>query len=100
MDDADIIWLRRLLKEFQIDSSPPKTLFCDNVSSIALANNSIFHARTKHIEIDFHFIRECIKNNLLQVSHVHTTYQLAHLFIKVLSLQCFQDLRSKLIILE
>ncbi|PKU64369.1 Retrovirus-related Pol polyprotein from transposon TNT 1-94 [Dendrobium catenatum] len=96
----DIIWLQRLLGEFGITSSSPTTLFCDNISSIALANNPVFHARTKHIEIDFHFVRECINNRLLQVAHIHTTDQLADLFTKALSLQRFQFLRHKLTILE
>ncbi|PKU63719.1 Retrovirus-related Pol polyprotein from transposon TNT 1-94 [Dendrobium catenatum] len=96
----DIIWLQRLLGEFGISSSSPTTLFCDNISYIALANNPVFHARTKHIEIDFHFVRECFHNKLLHVTHVHTTDQLADLFTKALSLQRFQFLRHKLTIHE
>ncbi|PKU81182.1 putative mitochondrial protein [Dendrobium catenatum] len=97
---TDIIWLKRLLAEFQINSSTPTPLFCDNVSSIALANNPVFHARTKHIEIDFHFVRECIKNATLQVHHIHSTDQIADLFTKALSLQRFHFLRDKLTILD
>ncbi|PKU72574.1 putative mitochondrial protein [Dendrobium catenatum] len=97
---TDIIWLRRLLKEFSIPTSAPTVLLCDNISSIALANNPIFRARTKHIEIDFHFVRECIKNKLITVSYIHTVDQLADLFTKPLSIPRFQFLRDKLHISE
>ncbi|PKU73727.1 putative mitochondrial protein [Dendrobium catenatum] len=86
---ADIIWLRHLLPEFHIAVNSPTALFCDNISSIALANNHVFHARTKHIEIDFYFVCECIKNNQLQVLHILSIDQLADLFTKALSLSRF-----------
>ncbi|XP_020677694.1 uncharacterized protein LOC110096213 [Dendrobium catenatum] len=47
---ADTIWIRRLLADFGIKHDPPVDIFCDNMSTIALANNPVFHARTKHIE--------------------------------------------------
>ncbi|KAI0518896.1 hypothetical protein KFK09_006333 [Dendrobium nobile] len=53
---SDIVWLRRLLSDFSITLTSPTKLHCDNVSALALANNPVFHARTKHIEIDYHFI--------------------------------------------
>ncbi|PKU78730.1 Retrovirus-related Pol polyprotein from transposon TNT 1-94 [Dendrobium catenatum] len=55
---SEVIWLRRLLADFRISSPQPTVIFCDNTSAIALANNPVFHARTKHIEVDCHFIRE------------------------------------------
>ncbi|XP_020703349.1 uncharacterized protein LOC110114717 [Dendrobium catenatum] len=64
---TDIIWLRRLLQEFQLNVSQPTRLFCDNISAMVIATNPIFHARTKHIEIDFQFIRDCIKSKVIQI---------------------------------
>ncbi|PKU69741.1 Retrovirus-related Pol polyprotein from transposon TNT 1-94 [Dendrobium catenatum] len=55
---ADIIWLKWILADFGIPSEQPTDLFCDNTSAIALANNPVFHARTKHIEIDQRFVRD------------------------------------------
>ncbi|XP_020688306.1 uncharacterized protein LOC110103801 [Dendrobium catenatum] len=49
---ADTIWLKKLLVDFRIAHSHPMDIYCDNTSTIALANNPVFHARTKHIEID------------------------------------------------
>ncbi|XP_020690135.1 uncharacterized protein LOC110105104 [Dendrobium catenatum] len=95
-----LIWLRCLLAEFHLSTSQPKVLFCDNISTIALANNPIFHARTKHIEIDFHFIRDCIKNQVLKITHFYTNDQLADLFTKSLSIHRFSHLRNKLTLAE
>ncbi|KAI0500967.1 hypothetical protein KFK09_019185 [Dendrobium nobile] len=53
---ADTIWLKRLLQDFHIPHNQPIKLFCDNTSAIALALNLVFHARTKHIEIDQRFV--------------------------------------------
>jgi hypothetical protein len=53
---AELFWLRMLLQELQISLNSPLTLWCDNSGALALASNPIFHARTKHIEVDFHFI--------------------------------------------
>ncbi|PKU83560.1 putative mitochondrial protein [Dendrobium catenatum] len=97
---TDLIWLRRLLDEFHISTSQPTVLFCDNISAIALANNPIFHPRTKHIEINFHFIRDCIKNQVLKITHVYTEDQLADLFTKSLSIPQFAQLRNKLTLAE
>ncbi|PKU60505.1 putative mitochondrial protein [Dendrobium catenatum] len=95
---TDLIWLRRLINEFKIPTSHPTVLLCDNISAITLANNPIFHARTKHIEIDFQFVRDCIKNQVLHIDHVYTQDQLADVFTKSLSIPRFTQLRAKLTI--
>ena len=50
------IWLKRLLKDLQEEVSDPTTIYCDNLSNIQLAKNPVFHARTKHIEVHYHFV--------------------------------------------
>ncbi|XP_020691539.1 uncharacterized protein LOC110106117 [Dendrobium catenatum] len=57
---ADTIWLKHLLADFNIPHTSPVAFYCDNTSAIALENNPVFHARTKHIEIDQRFIRDHI----------------------------------------
>ena len=52
---CEIIWLRWLLVDMGVHISSSTTLHCDNKSAIQIEKNSIFHERTKHIEIDFHF---------------------------------------------
>ncbi|PKU77708.1 Retrovirus-related Pol polyprotein from transposon TNT 1-94 [Dendrobium catenatum] len=93
---AEILWLRRLLEDLHIPQTNPTTVYCDNTSAIALANNPVFHARTKHIEVDCHFIRDCIKKNHISVHHICTEDQLADLFTKPLPTTRFKFLSSKL----
>jgi hypothetical protein len=59
---TEMYWLRMLLKELQVPLPSPPTLWCDNSGALALASNPVFHARTKHIGVDFHFIREKVIN--------------------------------------
>lgn len=95
---TEIIWLRRLLTDFDINTNTPTPIYCDNISAIALANNPIYHARTKHIEIDQHFIRACIQDNTITVHHINSTDQPADIFTKSLATNRFQLLRDKLTI--
>ena len=55
---AELCWIQMILKDLGVYLSLPPMLWCDNVSALALASNPIFHARTKHIEVDYHYIRE------------------------------------------
>ena len=57
---CEAIWLKRLLKDLQVEVSDPTTIYCNNLSNIQLAKNPVFHARTKHIEVHYHFVRECV----------------------------------------
>uniref|UniRef100_A0A2N9IH28 Reverse transcriptase Ty1/copia-type domain-containing protein n=1 Tax=Fagus sylvatica TaxID=28930 RepID=A0A2N9IH28_FAGSY len=89
---AEVCWIRTLLKAIGIYLSQPPILWCDNVSALAIASNPVFHARTKHIEVDFHFIRERVLHKDLVVKFVSTTDQLADIFTKSLPTQRFIDL--------
>ncbi|XP_020682289.2 uncharacterized protein LOC110099471 [Dendrobium catenatum] len=70
-------------------------LFCDNMSAIALAHNPIYHARTKHIEIDHRFVRDHIQNKAIRLLPIGTNFQIADILTKPLSTPRFQELRSK-----
>uniref|UniRef100_A0A2N9IKH6 CCHC-type domain-containing protein n=2 Tax=Fagus sylvatica TaxID=28930 RepID=A0A2N9IKH6_FAGSY len=95
---AEVCWLRVLLRDLSIFISAPPILWCDNVSALAIASNPVFHARTKHIEVDFHFIRERVLRKDLQVQFVSTADQLADIFTKGLSSPRFRELQSKLMV--
>ena len=73
---AELYWIRMLLKDRCIPLLSPPTVWCDNQSAIALATNPVYHAQTKHIEIDFHFIREKIQNKDVQIHYISTKLQI------------------------
>lgn len=97
---ADVIWLRRLLTDFGITQTAPTDIYCDNTSAIALANNPVFHARTKHIEIDHRFVRDHISQGNIRVLPISTIDQIANIFTKSLSTPRFHHLRLKLNVLQ
>ena len=89
---AELCWIRTLLKDLGIFLSQTSILWCDNVSTLSIASNPVFHARIKHIEVDFHFVRERVLCKDLEVKFVSTVDQLADIFTKSLPTQRFIDL--------
>ena len=73
-------------------------LWCDNVSALAIASNLVFHARTKHVELDYHFFREHVLWRDLQVKYIATVDHLADVFTKSLSTSRFHFLHSKIMV--
>ena len=55
---CEVVWLQKLLLDLGKSVDDFVVIYCDNISSILLANNPVYHARTKHIEVHYHFIRE------------------------------------------
>jgi carbonic anhydrase len=75
-------------------------VYCDNVSVIYLFGNPVQHQRTKHIEMDIHFVHEKVARGQVHVLHVPSRYQIANIFTKGLPLVLFQDFRDSLSIRE
>ena len=90
------IWLRRVLKELKISDEEPMKMFCDNQSAISIAKNPVHHDRTKHVEIDRHFIKEKIDEGIIKILYVPTSLQTADILTKALPRKVFDDLSSKL----
>jgi hypothetical protein len=95
---AELYWIRMLLCDLHVSLVSPPTLWCDNLGALALATNPIYHARTKHIEVDYHFTREKVVRRDIQLRFISTSIQLADLFTKGLTAARFQLLRDKLLI--
>ncbi|GJZ26200.1 gag/pol polyprotein [Tanacetum coccineum] len=103
---AELTWLQALLHELGIRSSSTPILWCDNLgatylsanpmSANPMSANPIFRARTKHVEIDNHFVREKVAQGDLRVQHISTHDQNADIFTKPLPTPRFLFLRSKL----
>jgi hypothetical protein len=93
---AEATWLRQLLQELQHSPRRATLVYCDNVSAVYLSSNPVQHQRTKHVEIDLHFVREKVALGHVRVLHVPTTSQYADVFTKGLPTSLFQEFRSSL----
>lgn len=80
----ELVRLQRLLKELTIPFSSFIAVFCDRQSSLHIAKNSVFHERTKNIEVDCHFVRNKLQECLICLHHIGTTQQLADILTKAL----------------
>ena len=79
---SELLWLRWLLKDLGMSTSSATPLYCDNQSAIHIAHNDVFHERTKHIKIDYHFIRYHLVHGALKLISVSSKDQLADIFTK------------------
>jgi hypothetical protein len=96
MVTSELIWLRSLLTELHVSLPSPPVLYCDNLGATFLAANPVFHARTKHIEIDFYFVRDQLASHALRIQFLCSADQLAYILTKNLSSTRFLLLTSKL----
>ena len=87
-----------LFKELKIYLATPPVLWCDDLSALALAFNLVFHAKTKHIEVDYHFVRENVLNWDILLKFISTHDQATNLLTKGLPSSQFFALKSKLLV--
>jgi hypothetical protein len=95
-DVAEVCWLRQLLQELHAPLTKSTIVYCDNISAVYLSTNLIQHQRTKHVEIDLHFVRKRVAIGDICVLHVPTTSQFTDIFTKGLPTSVFLEFRSSL----
>jgi len=81
---AELIWFKSILRALGLPPQHSPTLWCDNIGAIYLTSNPKFHARTKHVEIDVHFVRDQVYNKELVVQFISSKDQLADALTKPL----------------
>nr|GEX45926.1 ribonuclease H-like domain-containing protein [Tanacetum cinerariifolium] len=93
---AETCWLRNLLRELHTLLTFATLVYCDNVSDVYLSCNPVQHQRTKHIEVDIHFVRDLVVVGQVRVLHVPSRYQFANIFTKGLPTTLFEEFRFSL----
>lgn len=93
---AEVTWVMSLLTELVLVVTTPPSLWCDNLGATYLCANPMFHARTKRVDVNYHFVRDKVASSDPRVRFVSTQDQVANIFTKLLSVKRFEMLRGKL----
>ena len=81
----ELTWIKAVLEDLGIETTKPMTMHCDNQAAIHIASNSVFHERTKHIEVDCHKVREAVEKGTILPCYTRSSEQLADIFTKAAS---------------
>jgi hypothetical protein len=90
------VWLRRLLKELGYNQEQPTIIYEDNKGCIDLSKNPVHHKRTKHIDIQYHYVRERVESREVQLVQCASEKNIADIFTKALTKDKFQRLKKEL----
>jgi hypothetical protein len=90
------VWLRRILEDLHEQQEQPTQLICDNQSVIQMNKNPFFHKKTKHIDIQYHFVQNLVQQGLIEIIYCRTEDQVADIFIKTISKEKFYKFRDDL----
>ena len=97
---CETVWLRRILKDIGKKQLKPTILKCENQSTIKLAHNPIYRARTKHVEIQHHFVREKLHSKEIDLIYCNTINNMANIFTKPLGKINFEKCKKELGVVE
>jgi hypothetical protein len=90
------MWLRSILQQLGQTQRKGIVIFCDNSSSIKLSKNPVMHGRCKHIDVRYYFLRDLVKDGVLEMKHCNTGDQIADVMTKPLKLESFCKFRKML----
>lgn len=90
------VWMRRILEELGHVQVGSTVINCDNNSTIKFSKNLVMYGRSKHIDVQFHFLRDLTKYGIVELIHYGMQDQIANLMTKPLRLKDFQRFREKL----
>jgi hypothetical protein len=93
---TQVLWMIQTLSDLEVKYATPIPIHCDNTSAISVSKNPIFHSKTKHIPIKYHFLIEQVTNQVVQVQYIPTIKQIVDIFTKPLAKTPFEYLRQKL----
>ncbi|CAL9011599.1 unnamed protein product [Prunus brigantina] len=93
---CELLWLRRLLRDLGFGPQKPMDMYCDNKAAIAIAHNPVQHDRTKHVEVDRHFVKEKLDAEIISFPFISSEYQLADVLTKAVSTTVFLNSLDKL----
>jgi hypothetical protein len=93
---CELLWLKRLLTEIGFEPKTEMKLFCDNKAAIEISHNPVQHDRTKHIEVDRHFIKQNLEGKIIKFPFVRSEDQLADMLTKAVSSKVFHSSLDKL----
>ncbi|PKA47383.1 Retrovirus-related Pol polyprotein from transposon TNT 1-94 [Apostasia shenzhenica] len=93
---SQLMWLKRILADLGVKVDEKTVIYCDNTSAMAIAKNPVFHDRTKHIQIKFHFIRDAVKEGLVEFKFCSTENQLADILTKPLTKNKFINQKKEI----
>ena len=91
-----MLWLKKLMTEIGFPSRGTCRLFCDNKAAISISENPVQHDRTKHVEVDRHFIKEKLEDGIVEFLYIRSEDQLADILTKAVNGQIFKTALNKL----
>jgi hypothetical protein len=93
---SELAWIKQVLADLKINVNEPMKILYDNQAAEHIASNLVFHVRTKHIEVDCHFIREKVQSKEIETPFIKSEDQLADIFTRGLSVNAFDNISNKL----
>ncbi|KAL0641454.1 hypothetical protein Bca4012_103025 [Brassica carinata] len=96
----ELVWIKGILKHLEIEQATPMTMHCDNQAAIHIASNSVFHERTKHIEVDCHKVRQMIVLGVILPCYTRSEDQLADVFTKAARQKRMESIHIRLGVID